>query len=64
MDYDDKAYHKHPCPDCRFCQWCADTRCAVCLKEQGACCKSKPATESKQIKNRKKKKASSSRVRN
>ncbi len=21
---------KHPCPDCRMCQWCSDTRCHVC----------------------------------
>ena len=21
---------KHPCPDCRFCQWCADSRCSLC----------------------------------
>lgn len=24
--------HKHPCPDCSFCQWCGDDRCALCLK--------------------------------
>ncbi|HEY1405583.1 MAG TPA: hypothetical protein VF857_03150 [Spirochaetota bacterium] len=23
---------KHPCPDCYSCQWCADERCALCLK--------------------------------
>jgi hypothetical protein len=23
---------KHPCPDCRFCQWCSDVRCAACLR--------------------------------
>ncbi|WP_084201436.1 hypothetical protein [Geobacter pickeringii] len=22
---------KHPCPDCRFCQWCGDDRCSLCL---------------------------------
>ncbi len=22
---------KHPCPDCHFCQWCSDLRCAACL---------------------------------
>jgi hypothetical protein len=22
---------KHPCPDCQFCQWCSDIRCAACL---------------------------------
>ncbi|MFQ5645408.1 MAG: hypothetical protein ACE5GM_00615 [bacterium] len=21
---------KHPCKDCRFCQWCSDLRCRVC----------------------------------
>jgi hypothetical protein len=21
---------KYPCPDCRFCQWCADSRCNLC----------------------------------
>ena len=21
---------KHPCPDCKMCQWCSDTRCHVC----------------------------------
>jgi tRNA1(Val) A37 N6-methylase TrmN6 len=23
---------KHPCPDCSFCQWCSDDRCALCLR--------------------------------
>jgi len=23
---------KHPCPDCHFCQWCADSRCDACLQ--------------------------------
>jgi hypothetical protein len=23
---------KHPCPDCRHCQWCSDDRCHLCLK--------------------------------
>lgn len=27
---------KHPCPDCRQCQWCSDDRCRLCLKS-GAC---------------------------
>ena len=26
---------KHPCPDCTFCQWCGDDRCALCLR---SCC--------------------------
>ncbi|MBN2232694.1 MAG: hypothetical protein JW781_07750 [Deltaproteobacteria bacterium] len=21
---------KHPCSDCRFCQWCSDDRCCLC----------------------------------
>jgi tRNA (cytidine/uridine-2'-O-)-methyltransferase len=24
---------KHPCPDCLECQWCADSRCAMCRRE-------------------------------
>lgn len=28
---------KHPCPDCRQCQWCSDTRCSVCLRESKPC---------------------------
>lgn len=28
---------KHPCPDCRQCQWCSDTRCTVCLREPKPC---------------------------
>ncbi len=27
---------KHPCPDCTFCQWCGDDRCALCLR-RGSC---------------------------
>ncbi|BCR06372.1 hypothetical protein DESUT3_34410 [Desulfuromonas versatilis] len=23
---------KHPCPDCKQCQWCSDDRCRLCLK--------------------------------
>ncbi len=25
---------KHPCPDCRHCQWCPDTRCSMCLRTE------------------------------
>ena len=25
---------KHNCPDCDFCQWCSDARCAQCLKRK------------------------------
>lgn len=28
---------KHPCPDCSFCQWCGDDRCALCLRKTGSC---------------------------
>lgn len=28
---------KHPCPDCRQCQWCSDTRCSVCLRDSKPC---------------------------
>ncbi|WP_282000171.1 hypothetical protein [Geotalea uraniireducens] len=27
---------KHPCPDCRHCQWCGDDRCALCLRPAAA----------------------------
>ncbi|NCO50599.1 MAG: hypothetical protein GW875_00685 [Deltaproteobacteria bacterium] len=23
---------KHPCVDCKMCQWCSDERCRLCLK--------------------------------
>lgn len=23
---------KHPCPDCKQCQWCSDERCRLCLR--------------------------------
>jgi hypothetical protein len=23
---------KHPCPDCKMCQWCSDDRCRICLR--------------------------------
>lgn len=32
-------HKKHPCPDCTFCQWCSDDRCALCLRKD--CCKKK-----------------------
>jgi hypothetical protein len=28
---------KHPCPDCSFCQWCSDERCALCLRKAARC---------------------------
>ncbi|HZV82905.1 MAG TPA: hypothetical protein VFF53_12135 [Geobacteraceae bacterium] len=30
------SHKKHPCPDCTFCQWCGDDRCALCLRK-GSC---------------------------
>jgi len=28
---------KHPCPDCRQCQWCSDDRCRLCLRAGTGC---------------------------
>jgi hypothetical protein len=28
---------KHPCPDCRLCQWCSDSRCSTCLRTDKPC---------------------------
>jgi len=28
---------KHPCPDCRMCQWCSDDRCRLCLRPEKKC---------------------------
>lgn len=28
---------KHPCPDCRQCQWCSDDRCRLCLHAEKGC---------------------------
>ena len=28
--------HKHPCPDCSFCQWCGDDRCGLCRESRPA----------------------------
>lgn len=30
---------KHSCPDCSYCQWCGDDRCALCLRKTGSCSK-------------------------
>ena len=24
---------KHCCLDCKFCQWCSDSRCSLCLRQ-------------------------------
>jgi hypothetical protein len=29
-----KEGKKHPCPDCNFCQACAETRCLTCRSER------------------------------
>ena len=31
---------KHPCPDCRFCQFCCDARCHSCRGKKNAAGKS------------------------
>lgn len=36
---------KHPCPDCRRCLWCTDTRCSVCLRESKPCQRKLSQTE-------------------
>ncbi|MDF1580568.1 MAG: hypothetical protein P1P74_07270 [Desulfuromonadales bacterium] len=28
---------KHPCPDCKMCQWCSDDRCRLCLRVSTGC---------------------------
>ncbi len=28
---------KHPCSDCRQCQWCSDDRCRLCLRSEKGC---------------------------
>ncbi len=28
---------KHPCPDCKMCQWCSDDRCRLCLRSGTGC---------------------------
>jgi hypothetical protein len=30
---EETTYKKHDCPDCRFCQWCAETRCSGCREQ-------------------------------
>ncbi|MDD2851184.1 MAG: hypothetical protein PHY09_04690 [Desulfuromonadaceae bacterium] len=37
----DETPKKHPCPDCIYCQWCADDRCKVCLSQSAMCCRRK-----------------------
>ena len=31
-----QARKKHPCPDCRQCQGCSETRCQLCRGQVGA----------------------------
>jgi hypothetical protein len=30
MSSENECPKKHPCTDCRFCQWCSDDRCHLC----------------------------------
>ncbi|MHC4871004.1 MAG: hypothetical protein ACYTFY_04090 [Planctomycetota bacterium] len=47
----DEQPKKHPCPDCKMCQWCSERRCEMCKgwlvkpsreesAEQQHCCRS------------------------
>jgi hypothetical protein len=38
MTMEEESPKKHPCKDCKFCQWCSDDRCQLCL---GCGCKRK-----------------------
>ncbi len=49
---DDHAQRKkHPCPDCRSCGWCAESRCRLCrgwVTEKGKdapLCEHRPQSE-------------------
>ncbi|MEA2109687.1 MAG: hypothetical protein U9P07_09745 [Pseudomonadota bacterium] len=33
LDMTTAKKQKHPCADCRFCQWCGDDRCRICRGE-------------------------------
>lgn len=33
----DPRAQKHPCPDCRQCQWCSEDRCRLCLHSGVEC---------------------------
>lgn len=44
---DTSVKKKHPCPDCTFCQWCGDDRCALCLRQGG--CRRKKLSVAEQI---------------
>ena len=37
MEGDEEGIRKHPCPDCRFCQWCSEDRCRICRSREGRC---------------------------
>ncbi len=37
MSSENDSPKKHPCPDCRFCQWCSDDRCQLCLGHRKPC---------------------------
>jgi hypothetical protein len=40
---------KHPCKDCKFCQWCSDERCRLCLGREGCCRKQRSMAEQIEI---------------
>jgi hypothetical protein len=47
MSSEETSVKKHPCPDCTFCQWCGDDRCALCLRP--ARCRPKKLSVAEQI---------------
>lgn len=40
---------KHPCPDCRACQWCSDARCRICLSQGNSGCRRRKLSLREQI---------------
>jgi len=40
---------KHPCPDCRSCQWCSDSRCRMCLRSGNSGCRKRKLSLREQI---------------
>ena len=47
MAADENGGKKHPCPDCKFCQWCSDDRCRICRMSKG--CGRKKLSSAEQI---------------
>ena len=48
---------KHKCPDCAFCQWCADSRCNMCRRDAQACAAVAPEKNVKSTRKKAAKKA-------